>query len=190
MEKNFQTRIAEQNPAKTNVFNLFMRELIIENPSEIKIKNTNIGDEIRMDLDFAGLSVGHLKYSEIPANVKTMEMVDFRMIPGLERMGLGKHMFCEFCRDVLARGSDYSVTAWCVMKGRDGEKAYSSWGGYPTFPVVDENGDMIVGKRLTDEEYAAIDISLDYYFPNEIVLENSQKHSKIYGVRKIDEISV
>lgn len=190
IEKNFQMRATEPNSTKTNVFNLFMRELVIENPNEVKIKNVDSGDETRMDLDFAGISIGHLIYNEISANVRAAEITDFRTIPGLERMGLGKYIFCEFCRDVLAKGSDYSAMAWCVMKGLDGEKAYSSWGGYPIFPVVGEDGNLIIDKRLTDEEYAAIDCTLNYYFSNDIVLKNSQKYSKIYGTRKIDEIVV
>ena len=85
IEENLENRVKEGNPMKTNVVNLFIRELIIENPQEVKIQKSNLSEGSRLDLYFAGISVGHLTYEEAVANRKLVLFSDFRTIPGLER---------------------------------------------------------------------------------------------------------
>ena len=52
------------------MYYLFLRELVLANPEKIKVVSNGTLKEGRMDLDFAGISIGHITYEISPANEK------------------------------------------------------------------------------------------------------------------------
>ena len=78
-------------------------------------------------LKIAGMQIGDIVFEETNGNLPIVQFNDFRTINGLEKMGLGSHLFIEFCKQMVKYKQGYSVMAWNVMKGHDGEKVYSKW---------------------------------------------------------------
>ena len=171
---------------KTNFFYLFMRELLLQKPEDIQI-NWNIKNgnryEGRLDFVLAGVSLAYLSFAEEPANVKLVVYDDFRTLPGLEKLGVGSHMFVELCKKVVEDKPGYSIMACGVLKGKDGEKAYSSWGGYPIDPKSNNRCWIINEKPLTAEEYNKASNFIMYYFSNKIVAKNASKQNVRYGAQ-------
>lgn len=184
IERDFENHKSVNHAMKTNFFNLFLRELILENPQDVNIEFLELQDAGRLDVKLDKISLGHIEYEETLANRKLIMFSDMRTLPGLERMGLGSYMFYMLCSKIANEKPGYALMAWGVMKGRDGEKAYSKWGGYPTFPEYGDNGWEFVEHKLTQEEYNEAPKIIAYYFPENIIEENSKKTNKIYGLQK------
>lgn len=172
---------------RVNIYYLIMREFVLNNPEKVKMVSTGTIKDGSISIYFEGIAIGHITYEEIKANMKVIEFDDFRTMPGLEKIGLGTYLFTEFCKKVAEDADDYAVIAWGVMKGRDGEKAYSAWGGFPVCPQVDGEVTQITEKPLTEEEYAAAPTSIHYLFTRDVVVENSKRESKRYGIQDVNQ---
>jgi len=121
---------------KTNFLNLFLKQLIKERPQDIKVEtfgcpmkdiSEKTGDGT-IEIVIAGVSIGHICFGDYVIGAKTIDIIDFRTLPGMERLGLGGFLFNKFCRQLKDERPGYVATAVNVMEGRDGEKAYEKWG--------------------------------------------------------------
>ena len=183
VEKNFLDLKESNEKITTNFFNLVMRQLLLENPQDAILIDTNDKEQAyggRLDLVLGGVSVGHVSFGEESSDQQLVVFDDFRTLPGLEKMGIGSHLFRGLCKKVMEEKPGYSIAAWGVMKGRDGEKAYIAWGGLPVASI----SDIAEGRILTSEEYDNAPRSLIYYFTNDIVRENAIKENNRYGTKK------
>lgn len=176
----------------TNFINLFLREIVISFPQDVKLEiwGTPMKDISpdslagNIEATIGGVSLGHLHFEEAVSNIKNIQFTDFRTLPGLERLGLGSYMFSEFCRQLETDKPGYTATAYNVMRGKDGEKTYSKWGAYPTNSYMVENYDFYFDEKpLTPEEYEAWgDHSMLYYFNQETIHNLAERESPTYGV--------
>ena len=175
----------------TNFMNLFLRELVIAFPEDVKLinsgtsmkdlgPNTNSGN---IEAVIGGVCLGHIHFDEGKTNVNNIQFTDFRTLPGLEKRGLGSYIFGEFCRQVVAEKPGYTVTACNVANGRDGEKTYSNWGAYPTNNYMLDGYDFYYDEKpLTQEELDAWgDKPKLYYFTHETIQHLAEKESPQYG---------
>ena len=181
--------LAEGHSAKTNFFNLFMRQLIKENPQDVRIDNLGVGmGEIsptsnvgNIEISIAGVSLGHMHFEECESNIPHVQFTEFRTLPGLERLGLGSLMMSEFSRQLVEYKPGYGAVAWSVKKGRDGEKAYSAWGGYPVSTgYSEEAGWMIEDRPWTKEEYDANNEQMIFFFPESAIKTLAAKQNTKY----------
>jgi hypothetical protein len=180
---------AEGHTKKTYFFNLFLRQLIKENPSSVRLESlgTHMKDVStgtlpgNIEAIIAGVSLGHLHFEEDKANIPHIQFTEFRTLPGLERLGLGSYMFQEFCREICAYKPGYAAMAWSVKKGKDGEKAYSRWGAYPIDATYSEDkGWGLNTTPLSQEEYDTWDGQMICYFTPEMVRKNASISSSKY----------
>lgn len=186
VENNFLELKKENKEIKTNFFYLVMRELLIANPRDAQTNwSMQSGEKYggRLDFMLGGISLAYLLFAEEPANIDLIVYDDFRTLPGLERLGIGSHVFHEFCKRIIKEKPNYSVMACGVEKGKDGEKAYSSWGGYPVRPKSKDRCWMIEDRPLTEEEYKNAPSFIHFYFPCEVIMDNAKKSSKKYGLQ-------
>lgn len=150
----------EQHTKKTNIFELFTKELILKNPQDVKIDKKEEKCGI-FRLEFAGVNIGHIIFDVGDLNGENRVIFpEFRVNPGLERIGLGSYLFSDFCRYVKDMYPNLPVVATMVKYGGDGEKAYKAFGGE--------------GIKCNDEFGI-------YYFDPTVVEQLSKKESKRYG---------
>ena len=189
IEADMATHKEEGHTKNTCFFNMFLRQLIKENPQGVKLESlgTHMKDITvggmpgNIEVVMAGVSLGHLHFEEDKSNVKTIQFTEFRTLPGLEKLGLGSYMFQEFCREICAYKDEYSALAWSVKKGKDGEKAYSKWGAYPIDATYSEDdGWGLNTTPLTKEEYDAWQGQMLYYFTPDMVKKNAAICSNRY----------
>ena len=184
VEKNFTDLKESKEKITTNFFNLVMRELLLENPQDAMLINTNYKETVyggRIDLVLGGVSVGHISFDEEYPDQQLIIFDDFRTLPGLERMGIGSQLFRGLCKKVMEEKPGHSIVAFGVMKGRDGEKAYTAWGGVPVVAI----SDISEGHILTSEEYDNAPRSIWFYFNNDVVRENAAKENNRYGTKNL-----
>jgi len=188
MGMDLETYIKEEHFSKqTNFFNLFIRQLIKENPQDVRIDNmgTSMEDLSPMssmggniEVSIAGVAVGHMHFEGCESNINHVQFTEFRTLPGLERLGLGSLMMSEFCRQLVEYKPGHAAVAWGVKKGRDGEKTYSAWGGYPVTTMG--GGEYIEDRPWTSEEYDANNGQMLFFFPESAVKTLAEKQSTRY----------
>ena len=175
----------------TNFINLFLRELVILFPQDVKLMDLGVPmkdlgpntDSGNIEAIIGGVYLGHIHFDEGKTNVNNIQFTDFRTLPGLERLGLGSYIFGEFCRQVVAEKPGYTVTACNVANGKDGEKTYSKWGAFPTNNYMLDGYDFYYDEKpLTQEELDAWgDNPKLYYFTHETIQHLAEKESPLYG---------
>ncbi len=189
---NFDAYEGMNRHAKTNFVNLFLREVVEAFPQDVKIEmgsgkhlkdwgasGTNFGN---LEATIAGVTIGHLHFEDGKTNVNNIQFTDFRTLSGLERLGLGTHMFSEFCRLVEEHKPGYTLLAFNVAKGRDGEAAYTRWGAYPTNSYRVQGYDFYFDEKpLTQEEYNVWQANMFYYFNQDVVHSMAETRSSIYA---------
>ena len=199
IEKDYEQYKAQGHAKNTNFFNMFLRQLIKENPQDVRLESlgTHMKDisvesgSGNIEVSIAGVSLGHLHFEESKSNVPTIQFTEFRTLSGLEQLGLGSHMFREFCREIDVYKPGYSALAWSVMKGRDGEKAYSKWGGYPVVTTYDENeGWNIDTTPMSDEQYENAIGQQMFYFTPDVVKTQANVNKNRYSHFLTDTQSV
>lgn len=168
---------------RTSLKNLFLKHLVLEHPEDVAFEYSGTPiekmsaeeDTSLIFLKIAGMEIGDIKFEEVNGNPPIIQFIDFRTLNGLEKMGLGSHLFVEFCKQMTEHKKGYSVIAWNVMKGHDGEKVYSKWGAYPVKAYIDNDFLEVDTSPLTDEE-------TDEFYG---------EHGRIYyfSPEKIEEIS-
>ena len=194
---DFGRYIVEGHSDSTNFFNLFMRQLIKENPQDVKLDTLEEKMEDlslqssngNIEVSIAGVAVGHIHFEEFESNKNCVRFTEFRTLPGLERLGLGSLMISEFCRQLVIYKPGYSAVASNVAKGRDGEKTYSAWGGYPVNAGYNnETGCVILGDDpMTKEEYDLYNGSLVFYFPESVVEDLATRQNAKYPNARCEE---
>lgn len=176
---------------RTSLKNLFLKHLVLEHPEDVAFEYSGTQIE-KMSaeenpslilLKIAGMQIGDIKFEEVNGNPPIIQFTDFRTLNGLERMGLGSHLFIEFCKQMTEHKHSYSVMAWNVMKGHDGEKVYSKWGAYPVKCYVENDFWEVDTAPLTDEETDEFygEHGRIYYFSPERIEEISKQPSNRYG---------
>lgn len=164
--------------SKTNFINLFLREIIIQNPQDVKLELIINPGETKFELTIGGVYIARMEF-EVFDHMKDVQFTDFRVIPGLEGLSLGSCIFYEFCNMVKENYPDYTASAFNVYFGRDAAKIYSHWGAFPVIEIADK-GEKIAYKPITQEEAEKIGKELTYLFPKEVVREHAQRQSKKY----------
>lgn len=173
---------------KTNFANLFIRNLILQNPQDIKIeyeKGFGFGQK-RMQLTFGGVEIGFItfeehegcyylldgdNYASLPPSI---DFSEFRIMPGLERLGVGTYLFREFCKEVTSKYPNYSVMANTVHFEGDGRGVYYNWGAKA----------FIDGKFLEESEFDENVVTVGYYFTPEIIEDFAKKDLPRYDQKK------
>ena len=182
---------------RTTLKNLFLKHLVLENPKDVIIEYSGTPIE-KMSADdysslillkIAGMEICDIKFEEAKGNPPIILFTDFHTLNGLEKMGLGKHLFIEFCKQMAIHKPGQPVMAWNVMKGRDGEKVYSKWGAYPVRVYVDNDFWEIDTTSLSDEEVNDFygEHARIYYFSPEKIKELSEQLDKRYGKQRKTE---
>lgn len=182
---------------RTSLKNLFLKHLVLEHPEDVVFEygGTPIekmsADEYSSSilLKIAGMQIGDIVFEETNGNLPIVQFNDFRTINGLEKMGLGSHLFIEFCKQMVKYKQGYSVMAWNVMKGHDGEKVYSKWGAYPVECYFDKDFWEINTTPLTDEQTDEFygNHGRIYYFSPERIEEISKWPNYRYGEQEKTE---
>lgn len=186
---------------RTSLKNLFLKHLVLEHPEDVVFEygGTPIekmsAEEYQSSilLKIAGMQIGDIVFEEVNGNLPIVQFTDFRTINGLEKMGLGSHLFIEFCKQMVKYKQGYSVMAWNVMKGHDGEKVYSKWGAYPVECYADNDFWEIDTTPLTDEQTDEFygNHGRIYYFPPERIEEMSKRPNYRYGEQeKTEELAL
>lgn len=183
----------------TTLRNLFLKHLVLEHPEDVVFeyggtpieKMSTGGYESSISLTIAGMQIAGIKFEEVKGNLPIVIFTDFRSIGDLKKMGLGSHLFVEFCKKMVKYKQGYSVMAWNVMKGRDGEKVYSKWGAYPVKCYFDKDKDFWeidttpLTEEQTDEFYG--EHGRLYYFSPERIKEISKCPNYRYGKQEKTE---
>lgn len=200
MGMDFDRYVNEDHLRNTNFYNLFMRQLVKAFPEEVRIEDVGKksmkttssrihGGEIQ--ISFAGIYLGHIQYDEESSNIPHMQFTDFRTLPGLEGMGLGTLLISEFCRQIVEYKPGYAMLAFNVKKGKDGDKTYSHWGGYPITISCDDSDTWIIDDTpWTREKYEANTRNMMFFFPESAVKALAEKRSTRYPNANIDSEKV
>lgn len=186
---------------RTSLKNLFLKHLVLENPEDVVFEyfGTPI-DKLSADEDLsliylkiAGMEIGDIKFQEQNGNPPAIHFTDFRTLNGLEKMGLGSHLFTEFCKQMTEHKTGYPVIAWNVMKGHDGEQVYAKWGAYPIMVGCENDFWEYDTTPLTPEETDKFygDHGRLFYFAPETIEKLATKQNTRYGQQKqIEEITL
>lgn len=186
---------------RTTLKNLFLKHLVLEHPEDVTFEYSGTPIEKMTEEDYsslislkiAGMEICDIKFEEVDGNPPIIQFTDFHTLSGLEKMGLGSHLFIEFCKQMAEHKPGYPVMAWNVMKGRDGEKVYSKWGAYPVRCYVDNDFWEFDTTPLSDEDVSDFygDHGRIYYFSPERIEEISKQPTKRYGEQgKTEELTL
>ena len=176
---------------RTFLKNLFLKHLVMEHPEDVAFEYTGTPlDKMSAEEDLsiillkiAGMEISVIKFQEANGNPPAIHFIDFHTLNGLEKMGLGSHLFIEFCKQMTEYKHGYPIIAWNVMKGHDGEKVYSKWGAFPirvgyendfwdydTTPLTPEETDEFYG------EHGRL-----FYFATETIEKIAKQPNTRYG---------
>ena len=181
VDKNFCDLKTKSKGINTSYFYLLMRELYLRNPQDASIRcrmNEGTWYAGRLDYLLGGISLAQLQFAEEKSNIPTIVFDDFRTLPGLERLGIGSQMFVALSKKIVEEKPSYSIMACGVLKGKDGEMAYRSWGAYPIYPKSKDRCWEIVERPLTEQEYLKAPNFINFYFTKDVVKRNASFLSK------------
>lgn len=179
-----QTYLKEGHSVRTNLSNLFVRNVVLAHPEDVQLESKKTpmselsydSDDGLIEATIGGAQIGHIKFQLGVESEPNIEFTEFRTLAGLERLGIGKMVFGEFCRQINRDRPCSSVCAWNVMKGRDGSKTYSKWGAYPVVTSSDD-GEWKIERAITPEELDQMSekSSTIYYFAPEVIAHFNDK---------------
>lgn len=180
-----------ERPKRPTLTNLFLKCIVLKYPQDVQFSYQKLpvkdltasSDEGIIKLNIASMEIASISFFEQQGNQPSIWFNDFRTAEGMEQMGLGTHLFKQFCKQIVKDKKGYSVCAWNVVNGHDGDKAYSKWGAYPICISIDNENVIYDISKKSDEEINKIygDNSKIFYFTPEVIENFANNPNVKYG---------